>query len=127
MPKVAARKKNKKDDILKLSDLIIDSIQDKKGEQIVRLDLRKIEDSAADFFIICSADATVQVKAIADHIAEKTKEKLNDKPWHIEGYSNLEWVLMDYVNIVVHIFIKRRREFYQLEDLWSDADIQKYE
>jgi ribosome-associated protein len=123
-PSPAAKKRGKAD-VNMLCDVIIDSIQDKKGEEIVLLDLRSIPDTPADFFIICSAAATVQAKAIADHVGYRTKEELNDKPWHIEGYLGLEWVLMDYVNIVVHIFLKHKRDYYELEDLWSDAKTKK--
>ena len=110
-----------------LNDIIIESIQDKKGVSIVSLDLRQINDAITDFFIICEADSTTQVKAIADHIAFNVKDKTGERPWHTEGYENLEWVLVDYVNVVVHVFHKTKREFYQLEELWSDAIVTNYE
>jgi ribosome-associated protein len=114
-------KKNKTQSPITIHDIIIDSIQDKKGEEIVSLDLRQVHDAACDFFIICHAVVGVQVKTIADHIIDKVKEKTGQTPFHKEGFVNLEWVLIDYVDIVVHVFVKHKREFYQLEELWDDA------
>jgi len=114
-------KKKKTQSPLTLHDVIIDSIQDKKGEEIVSLDLRAVHDAASDFFIICHVAVGVQVKTIADHIIDNVKEKTGQTPFHKEGFANLEWVLIDYVDVVVHIFLKSRREFYQLEELWDDA------
>lgn len=122
--KVTSKKSSKK--LLDLKNQIIESISDIKGEDIISLDLRKIPDSITDFFIICSADATTQVKAIADNIIEDTHSKLGEKPWKKAGFQNSEWILIDYVDIVVHVFLKDRREFYQLEELWSDAILEKY-
>jgi ribosome-associated protein len=106
-----------------LTNVIIASAQDKKAEQIVMLDLRELPDAVADFFIICEADNTTQVKAIAEHIAETTREKCGEKPWHLEGLQNMEWVLIDYVDVVVHVFYKKMRTFYNIEQLWGDAKI----
>ncbi len=105
-----------------LNDLIVDSISDKKGLNIITLDLRRIEEAAADFFIICTAESTTQVKAIADHVNKKVKDNSGEYPWHCEGMQNLEWVLIDYVDTVVHVFLRDKRTLYNLEDLWSDAD-----
>jgi ribosome-associated protein len=110
-----------------LKDVIITSIQDKQGEEIISMDLRAIEESVTDYFIICHASSTTQVKAIASHILEQVKELTGDTPWHKEGLINLEWVLIDYVNIVVHIFLKDMRTHYQIEDLWADAIVTKYD
>ena len=117
----------RKRDIPELNDSIIESIQDKKGRGIVCLDLTQINDAITDFFIICEADSTTQVKAISDHITKNVKDKTGEVPWHTEGYENLEWVLVDYVNVVVHIFHHTKREFYQLEELWSDAVVTTYD
>jgi ribosome-associated protein len=106
--------------------VIIQSIQEKKGENIISIDLRNIPDAVSDFFIICDATSTTQVKAIADHVEKKTTEVLGENPWHSEGYANLQWVLLDYVDTVVHIFHKPQRDFYQLEELWSDAVIEEH-
>jgi ribosome-associated protein len=128
-PRKVATKTRKKTPIVhtdegleQLHQIIIDAIQDRKGVNIVSLDLRNIEDSVADYFIICTGDATTQIKSIADNVEVEVRNKLNEKPWHIEGTQNLEWVIVDFVNIVVHVFKKDIREYYKLEDLWSDAD-----
>ncbi len=115
--------KKEKNTTLELVDVILESIQDKKGLNITCLDLREVEDAVADFFIITEGTSTVQVKGIADGIAKSTKEKTNEKPWHVEGYENQEWILVDYVDVVVHVFKQGIREVYNLEDLWSDAVI----
>ncbi|MCH8331799.1 MAG: ribosome silencing factor [Bacteroidetes bacterium] len=109
------------------NDLIIQSIQDKKGQRIVSLDLRNINESITDYFIICEADSTIQVKAIAENIVEKVHELTGVNPSHKEGFENLEWVLLDYFDTVVHVFHKTTREFYKLEELWSDVPTTEYE
>jgi ribosome-associated protein len=105
----------------KLAAKIVDLILQKKGEDIKILDLRKLT-GVTDFFVICSASSDVQNKAIADFIIGETK-KLGQKPWHNEGYGNLSWVLLDFVDVVVHIFLPETRRFYNLEGLWGDAEI----
>ena len=104
-----------------LKDIAIQSILDKKGEQVVSLDLRQIKESVTDYFIICEASSTTQVKAIADNVIEKVREHSGEMPWHKEGMENLEWVLIDYVSVVVHIFLRETRSHYMLEELWADA------
>jgi len=104
-----------------LKEVIIESIKDKKGDKIVSLDLSKINDAIADCFIICEADSSVQVKAIAEHIMAQTEREVDESPWHKEGLQRMDWVLLDYVDCVVHIFQPQAREFYQLEELWHDA------
>ena len=106
-----------------LIEKIIEAIQDTKGEYIKLLDLTKIENSAADYFIICSANSNTQVNAIAGNIEKKVRNELKNRPWHVEGTENAMWILVDYISVVVHIFQKHIREFYDLEDLWSDAQI----
>ena len=106
-----------------LIEKIIEAIQDTKGEDIKLLDLTKIENSAADYFIICSANSNTQVNAIAGNIEKKVRNELKNRPWHVEGTENAMWILVDYISVVVHIFQKNIREFYDLEDLWSDAQI----
>lgn len=110
-----------------LRDAIVEAILDKKGENVVSLDLTKINDAVTDHFVICDATTTVQVKAIAENIADEVKKRTGERPWHKEGYENLDWVLLDYVDVVVHIFRTEIREFYQLEELWADADRKEYE
>ena len=116
-----------KDKLAELREVIVDAILDKKGEEVVSLDLRKTGDAVADIFIICHATSRVQVKAIADNIDRKIKINPGENPWHSEGFENFEWVILDYIDIVVHIFMKEKREFYQLEELWQDAERTDYE
>ncbi len=105
----------------KIFKAIIQAIQDKKGENIVSLDLRKIHEAVADFFIICQASSTTQLKAIADSVEDAVKTKCEEFPYKHEGRQALQWVLIDYVNVVVHIMQPEPRKFYQLEEMWSDA------
>ena len=102
---------------------IIESIQEKKGKEIVILDLSAINYALCDYFIICHGDSKVQVSAIADGVEEKMKEKYNIKVGHLEGMQNSQWILMDYSDAVVHIFQKEYRDYYKLEELWGDAQI----
>ena len=105
----------------KIIKAIIHAIQLKKGEHIVSLDLRKIPEAVADFFIICEASSTTQVKAIADFVEEHIKKTVKETPYHHEGFQAAHWILIDYVNVVVHIMQKDTRKFYKLEEMWSDA------
>ncbi|WP_299890037.1 ribosome silencing factor [uncultured Lacinutrix sp.] len=100
---------------------IISGIEDVKGKDINILDLREIENTVCDYFIICEGTSNTQVNAIVNAIQKKVSKELKDKPWHIEGEDNAEWVLMDYVNVVVHVFQKHIREYYDIESLWGDA------
>ena len=100
---------------------IIKGIEDVKGNDIVLMDLREIENTVCDYFVICSGNSNTQVNAIVNSIQKVVSKSLKDKPWHIEGTDNAEWVLMDYVDIVVHVFQKQTREFYDIESLWGDA------
>jgi ribosome-associated protein len=110
----------------KIFKTIIQAIQEKKGEEIVSLDLRKIPEAVADFFIVCEAGSTTQVKAIADHIEESTKNNCDELPYKHEGRQTLQWVLIDYVNVVIHVMLPESRRFYKLEDMWSDAPLEKH-
>jgi ribosome-associated protein len=109
-----------------LNDLIVECIEDKKGLEIVSLDLREINDAIADYFIICHADSHPGVKAIADHIVHKVHETNLEKPWKVQGMENQEWVIVDYVDIVVHVFHREQRHRYKLEELWADARFTKH-
>ncbi len=100
---------------------IINAIQEKKGELIISADLRNIPEAVADFFIICQASSHVQVKAIAEHVQDKVREDCNEQPYHYEGFQTAMWVLVDYINVVVHVMQPATRQFYKLEDMWSDA------
>ena len=106
----------------KIFKAIINAIQEKKGEHIVSLDLRKIPEAVADFFIICEATSSTQVKAVADYIESHVKDILNESPYRHEGHQGLHWVLIDYVNVVIHVMQPETRKFYKLEEMWSDAE-----
>jgi ribosome-associated protein len=110
-----------------LNALIIDSIQDIKGKNIVKLDLRRLEDAPTDFFIVCEGDSVVQIRAIAENIHRRVKEAAQHSPAHIEGLRGAHWVCLDYFATVVHIFYPERRSFYELESLWSDAIVTQYD
>lgn len=103
--------------------VIIQGIEEVKGEKIQLLDLRDIENTVCDYFIVCSGNSNTQVNAISGSVQKLVSKQIKDKPWHVEGESNSEWVLMDYVNVVVHVFQKHIREFYDIESLWGDAKI----
>ena len=110
----------------KIIKTIIAAIQEKKGENIISLDLKKINEAVADFFIVCEASSSIQVRAIADNVEYQVYEKCDEKPYHHEGFQQLQWVLVDYVNVVVHVMLTETRKFYQLEEMWSDAAATAY-
>jgi len=111
----------------KIIKTILAAIQEKKGQHIVSLDLRKINEAVSDFFIICEAGSQPQVRAIAEHVEDRVKENCGENPYRHEGYSNLQWVLIDYVNVVVHVMLPENRKFYRLEEMWSDASVENHE
>jgi len=100
---------------------IIVGIEEVKGKEITILDLREIENTVCDYFIICEGTSNTQVNAIVNSIQKQVSKNTKDKPWHIEGTDNAEWVLLDYINVVVHVFQKHIREYYDIESLWGDA------
>jgi len=100
---------------------IIKGIEEVKGQDIQILDLREIENTVCDYFIICNGTSNTQVNAIVNSVQKTVSKTLKEKPWHVEGSDNAEWVLMDYVHVVVHVFQKHIREFYDIEGLWGDA------
>lgn len=110
-----------------INDLIIDAIQDIKGLNIIKIDLNKIEDSPANYFIICEGESTVQVGAIATNIKKRLGKELATKCYHLEGLKESKWVLLDYFETVVHVFYPETRQFYDLEDLWSDGVFTEYQ
>jgi ribosome-associated protein len=110
-----------------LITLIIAGIEDIKGQNISILDLRSIENSVCDYFVICDGNSNTQVNAIVNSIQKKVSKSAHEKPYQIEGEDNAEWVLMDYINIVVHVFQKHKREYYAIENLWGDAKITEIE
>ena len=109
-----------------ISELAIHGIQEKKGNDIVRLDLRNIHSSVSDYFVICHADSATQVKAIANSIEDEVFKAIQQDPWRKEGIEYGEWILLDYVNVVIHIFRTDKREFYGVEELWGDAEVKSY-
>ncbi len=126
---LANRKPNKSARLAKNSKIIkviIQAIQDKKGEKIISLDLRKINEAVSDFFIVCEAGSTTQVRAIADFIEKEVKQKCDEHPYMHEGKQTMQWVIIDYINVVVHIMLPDSRGFYKLEEMWSDAVMEEH-
>ncbi len=111
----------------KLIETIVGAIEDKKGKNIVSLDLSGFDGAICSAFVVCNADSTTQVAAIADGIEEKVQEALGEKVWRVEGQQSAVWIAMDYVDVVVHIFQTELRDFYRLEELWADAPLTRYE
>ena len=110
----------------KIIKTIIAAIQEKKGMNIISLDLRKINEAVADFFIICEAGNQPQIKAIAENVEYQVKKKCDEDPYHHEGYPKAQWVLIDYVNVVVHVMHPDTRKFYKLEEMWSDGVMEEF-
>ena len=106
-----------------LADLVVRGMQDKKAADIVVLNLKELKNAVADYFIICSANSDTQLEAVARSVEEEIEKVTGESPWQTEGRTNREWVLLDYVDVVVHVFLRDRRKFYSLEELWGDADI----
>ena len=100
---------------------IVEGMQENKAKEIVVLDLRHLSSAVCDFFVVCSGESSTQVDGISNAVTRFTRKNLKEKPWHIEGKTNSEWILLDYISVVAHIFYKDARHFYQIEDLWSDA------
>ncbi len=115
-----AKKKVSEDELI---TVIIKGIEEIKGIDIQLFDLREIENTVTNYFVICTGNSNTQVKAISQSVQKMVSKELKDKPWHIEGEGNAEWSLMDYVNVLVHIFQKDIREYYDIESLWGDAKI----
>ncbi|MBG8552784.1 MULTISPECIES: ribosome silencing factor [Hymenobacter] len=107
----------------RLADVVVRGMQEKKASDIVVLDLKELKNAVADYFVICSASSDTQIEAIARSIEEEVEKLTGQSPWQTEGRTNREWVLLDYVDVVVHVFLRDRRQFYALEDLWGDAEI----
>ena len=132
MEPITALTSRKKSTIVRLNSnsrilkFIVKAIQEKKGEKIVSLDLRKIPEAISDYFIICEATSTTQIRAIADFVEETVKKQTGELPYHHEGYETMHWILIDYINIVVHVMQPDARKFYKLEEMWSDAVLQEY-
>lgn len=106
-----------------LSKIIVKGMEEKKASDIVVMDLREINNSVSDFFVICSGSSDTQIEAISDAIEEEVYKSNKERPWRSEGKNSCQWVLVDYVDVVAHIFLNNKREFYGLEELWGDAKI----
>jgi len=110
-----------------LSEIAVHGMQEKKGHDIVRLDLRELNSSVSDYFIVCNADSSTQVKAIADSVEDEVYKNTQMNPWRKEGLENAEWIILDYFDVVIHIFKTEKRDFYGIEDLWGDAQTTSYQ
>ena len=106
-----------------LADVAVRGLQDRKGMDIVVLNLKELKNAVADYFIICSASSDTQLDALARSVEEEVEKVTGQAPWQSEGRTNREWVLLDYVDVVVHVFLRDRRQFYALEELWGDTEI----
>lgn len=107
-----------------IRDFIVRGMQEKKGQDIVVMDLRNVRNAICDYFVLCSGNSDTQIDAISTSIEEEVYKASKQDPWHKEGKMNREWILLDYVDVVAHVFKKDRRSFYDLEQLWGDAEIQ---
>lgn len=106
---------------------VIEAIKGNKGKEVVSLDLRGVETAVCDYFVVCHGTSNIHISSLAENVRKDVSKKIKEKPWHVEGESNKEWVLLDYFDVVVHIFNKEKRDFYKLENLWADANIQHIE
>lgn len=120
---VLKKKKTKVLSSAKLVEAIINGIQEKKGKDIVSLDLGNVKNAICDYFVICHCDSAPHVLAVADSVDFEVEKNCGETPWHKEGYENAEWILLDYFNVVVHVFLKEKRDFYKIEQLWADAKV----
>lgn len=126
MGKKVIRKTKKADNTFELLGVVVDAMQEKKAQNIVSLNLSKLQNSICKYFVICNANSHTQVAAISDNIEDKTLEKLNEKVWRRNGIENAFWIILDYGDVVIHIFQTEQRNFYKLEDLWADAELTEY-
>jgi ribosome-associated protein len=110
----------------RISEMVIHGMQEKKGNDIVRLDLRNIHAAVADYYVVCHAESAPQLRALALSVEEELYKAFKLDPWRKEGQQHAEWILLDYVDVVVHIFKTDKRQFYGLEELWGDAEIESY-
>jgi ribosome-associated protein len=116
------KKKKAVDNAAILAEIVVKGIQEKKGSNILVMDMRGLPNSVTDIMVIASAESSTQVAAIADSVEDEVRKELDESPWHTEGYENSLWILLDYVNVVVHIFQPEVRDYYQIEKLWADAE-----
>lgn len=114
------------DEGLVLCDIVVKGMEEKKANEIVVMDLRGVQGASTDFFVISHAQSNTQVEAIARSVEETVQKAVGEKPWHKEGFENSQWILLDYINVVAHIFVEEQRNFYAIEDLWGDAKTKRY-
>lgn len=110
-----------------LASMVVHGMQEKKANDIVRLDLRPIHAAVTDYFVICHADSPAQISAIAKSVEDEVYKQLKQVPWRKEGLSEGEWILLDFVDVVVHIFKTEKRKLYEIEELWGDAESELYQ
>ena len=120
------KKRTQDKEFIELKDCIVKAMLEKQAENVVSIDLRKFNNRLAEMFIICHGNSVTQVEAVADYVEELSKKQLNQRPFHREGFENKEWILLDYFDIVVHVFLEEKRDFYSIEQLWGDGEIKKY-
>jgi ribosome-associated protein len=126
MAKRATKKEKSAAVISTIVDIAVKAIQEKKGKNIVTLDLRNVKNAVTDYYIVCHGDSNTQVNALARSVEDEVFKALGEDPFHKEGFENAEWVLLDYFNVVVHVFNQEKRDFFGLERLWADAEIKEY-
>lgn len=126
-PKRKTKPKKNPDIQSALLDSIVYGLQEVKGKDITIINLKNIDGAVSDYYVIASGDSSTQVDALAYSVEEEVRKATGQKPWHAEGFENCEWILVDYVDVVVHIFQREQRDFYRLEDLWADSEITKIE
>ncbi len=124
---LARKRKSKALSSEQLSSLVVQGMQEKKAEDIIILDMRQVKNAVTDYFVICSGNSDTHVDSITNSVEEQVYKNLSEDPWHKEGKANREWILLDYVDVVAHVFKKDRRSFYALEDLWGDAPFTRVE
>ena len=126
MGKKVIKKSKKTDNTAELLNVVVDAIQEKKAQNVISLNLSELKNSICKYFVICNADSHTQVSAISDNIEDKVLEKMNEKVWRRNGIENAFWIILDYGDVVIHIFQTEQRNFYKLEELWADAELTEY-
>jgi ribosome-associated protein len=126
MGKKVIKKSDKTDNTTALLQVAADAMQEKKAQNIISLDFAKLKNTVCRYFLVCNADSHTQVSAISDNIEDKVLEKLNEKVWRRNGFENAFWIILDYGDVVIHIFQTEQRNFYRLEELWADAELTQY-
>lgn len=124
--KIAKKEVKDKKEAQGLLDVIVEAMLEKKAQNVISLNLSLLDNSVCKYFVICNADSTTQVSAIAENVEDSTREQLNERVWRKDGLDNSLWVVLDYGDVVVHIFQTECRNFYRLEDLWADAELKTY-